>query len=418
MRIISKLLSGSRMKLVISSIGVLALLVFSGIVLFEATKAEVVITDNGESQTVTTHQDTVEGLLNEVGIAVGEHDDVSQPMNAEIKDGMSISYKTAKKVIVTVDGEKQEYYTTTGTVEAFLSDQDLSFAAHDEVSHESTQAIEDGLHIEVTKAYEVTINDGLRKRATWATGGTVEDLLNSNDIRFNKQLDEIKPAINEYVTDDTVITIVHVEKATDEVTEKLAFDTVKREDSSLLKGKEKVIAEGEEGTVIKKFEVTKKNGEEVDRELVHKNVKKESKNRVVAIGTKEVQQEPEPELVQLSSTKQNTEKTTKQRTKPSSSNSDGKVLYMTSSAYTATCSGCSGHTATGINLKANPNIKVIAVDPNVIPLGTKVWVEGYGEAVAGDTGGSIVGNRIDVHVPSKAAAYKWGRRTVKVKVLH
>ena len=47
---------------------------------------------------------------------------------------------------------------------------------------------------------------------------------------------------------------------------------------------------------------------------------------------------------------------------------------------------------TGINLRANPNLKVIAVDPSVIPLGSKVWVEGYGYAVAGDTGGAIKGN--------------------------
>ena len=64
---------------------------------------------------------------------------------------------------------------------------------------------------------------------------------------------------------------------------------------------------------------------------------------------------------------------------------------MTATAYTAYCNGCSGITTTGINLRANPNLKVIAVDPSVIPLGSKVWVEGYGYAVAGDTGGAIKG---------------------------
>ena len=57
-------------------------------------------------------------------------------------------------------------------------------------------------------------------------------------------------------------------------------------------------------------------------------------------------------------------------------------------------------TAMGHDLTANPNMKVIAVDPKVIPLGSKVWVEGYGEAIAGDTGGAIKGNRIDVLVGS------------------
>ena len=94
-----------------------------------------------------------------------------------------------------------------------------------------------------------------------------------------------------------------------------------------------------------------------------------------------------------------------------------KELTMTSTAYTASCAGCSGITATGINLKTNPNQKVISVDPDVIPLGSKVWVEGYGEAIAGDTGGAIKGNKIDIFIPSKQEALNWGRKTVKVKVL-
>lgn len=95
-----------------------------------------------------------------------------------------------------------------------------------------------------------------------------------------------------------------------------------------------------------------------------------------------------------------------------------KEFTMNSTAYTASCAGCSGITATGINLKANPNQKVISVDPNVIPLGSRVWVEGYGEAIAGDTGGAIKGNKIDVFIPSKQDALNWGRKTVKVKILN
>lgn len=97
--------------------------------------------------------------------------------------------------------------------------------------------------------------------------------------------------------------------------------------------------------------------------------------------------------------------------------STAKELTVTSTAYTASCEGCSGITATGIDLIANPQQKVISVDPSVIPLGSKVWVEGYGEAIAGDTGGSIKGNKIDIFIPSKQEAINWGKKTVKVKIL-
>ncbi|MFC4355724.1 3D domain-containing protein [Chryseomicrobium palamuruense] len=92
-------------------------------------------------------------------------------------------------------------------------------------------------------------------------------------------------------------------------------------------------------------------------------------------------------------------------------------LYVNSTAYTAYCAGCSGITKTGINLRKNPHLKVIAVDPSVIPLGTKVYVEGYGYAIAGDIGSAIKGNKIDVFFPTKSQAYNWGRKKVKIKIL-
>lgn len=103
---------------------------------------------------------------------------------------------------------------------------------------------------------------------------------------------------------------------------------------------------------------------------------------------------------------------------PAASQQSGKEMTVSATAYTAFCAGCSGVTATGIDLRSNPNQKVIAVDPTVIPLGSKVWVEGYGEAIAGDTGGAIKGNKIDVFIPSQGAALDWGRKTVTIKILN
>ncbi|MHC8968657.1 3D domain-containing protein [Priestia aryabhattai] len=102
----------------------------------------------------------------------------------------------------------------------------------------------------------------------------------------------------------------------------------------------------------------------------------------------------------------------------SSQQASGKSMTVEATAYTANCAGCSGTTATGVDLKANPNQKVIAVDPSVIPLGSKVYVEGYGEAVATDTGGAIKGNRIDVFVPSEGDAQQFGRKSVKITVMN
>jgi len=403
---IQKLMLASKMKVVLSSIGVLALVLFSGYVLFEATKSEVVIVDNGEEQVVHTHKNTVGDLFAEAGITIGAHDLLSHDIDASIEDGMNIDYKTAKQVTVTIDGEARVFHTTEETIQEFYKEQELSFSKNDDVSHQHDQAIEDGLKINVKKAYDVAIDDGGEKLTVPTTGGTVEDVLAANEIKLNKD-DKIKPALDKTTTKDTKISIVRVTTETEEVMESVAYETEIKQDSSLLKGKEEVITQGQDGQLVKKFKVTKENGKEVDREPVGEEVKQESTNRVVAVGTKEPVQQTassDSNLVTLSS-------------KSDSAPSGGNTLTVEASAFTATCNGCSGVTATGINLSANPNAKVIAVDPNIIPLGTKVWVEGYGVAVAGDTGGAIKGNRIDIHVPDKAAAYSWGVRTVQIEIM-
>lgn len=93
-----------------------------------------------------------------------------------------------------------------------------------------------------------------------------------------------------------------------------------------------------------------------------------------------------------------------------------KEITVQATAYTASCKNCSGITYTGINLKKNPNVKVISVDPKVIPLGSKVYVPGYGEAIAGDKGSAVKGNKIDVFISNKQQALQWGKKTIKIKV--
>ncbi|PGT81379.1 MULTISPECIES: 3D domain-containing protein [Bacillaceae] len=103
--------------------------------------------------------------------------------------------------------------------------------------------------------------------------------------------------------------------------------------------------------------------------------------------------------------------------KTESNKENSKELTVTATAYTANCEGCSGTTKMGIDLHANPDKKVIAVDPDVIPLGSTVEVEGYGTAIAADTGGAIKGNKIDVFIPSESDALQWGKQQVEVKII-
>ena len=175
--------------------------------------------------------------------------------------------------------------------------------------------------------------------------------------------------------------------------EPVGYAVVTKNDQNLAEGTEKVITDGQEGLIQKTYEVVIENGKEIVRNLLNEITVKEKQDKIVAVGTMALVQQV------------------------SRGEASGKEFIVSSTAYTASCNGCSGVTAIGIDLRANPNAKVIAVDPNIIPLGTKVYVEGYGYAVAGDTGGAIKGYKIDVFIPTTAEAFRWGNRKVKITIL-
>ncbi|MUV38011.1 uncharacterized protein JNUCC1_01819 [Lentibacillus sp. JNUCC-1] len=416
MKNISKLLPAAKLKLVVSGIGVMMLALFAGYMVYESSKAEVTVHANDETQTVNTHADTVSVLLDDIDIAVGEHDYLSHAPEDKVEDGMTIDYETAKEVTLSIDGEDKTYYTTTETIQEFLKEHNIAYNEKDDISLDLDKAVEDGETITIDKAFQVAINDGGKKKNVWTTGGTIKGLLKEEKIDIG-DLDKVKPKLGKKLNEDTTIAITRVEKQSEEVEHNVPFKTETKHDNSLEKGKKKVVSKGNEGKVVKTYEITMENGEEVSRDLVKEDVVQESSNKVIAVGTKE----PKQNLVTLADKKSNHTNTSKTSNASKSSKQEpsngSKTMTMTATAYSAYCNGCSGVTRTGINLKANPNKKVVAVDPNVIPLGTRVWVEGYGIAVAADTGGAIKGNRIDLHVPSQSQAMSFGYKKVKVKIL-
>ncbi len=411
MKFLSKL--GSVQKLVIPIVGIGALIVFATMFMYEVTQATVEISHDGETQTVKTHSSDVAELFEEVGIEVGAHDKLSNRMNDPIQNDMEINIQTATHVIITIDDKEHEFYTTADTIEELFQEEGISFTDRDIVSHDLSQPIEEDLVFVATTADEMTIDDGGEEVTIWSTGESVDDLLANNDITLNEH-DRVLLGNEE--DGEAPISIVRVDKKVKEVEKSIPYKEEEQSDDSLEKGQTKVISEGKEGKLVEKHEITLENGKESDRSVIEEKVLEDSEARIVAIGTKE------PEVVTLAESKPKEKSSSKPKEEPkeetkSSEPSGGKTFTMTATAYTASCNGCSGITATGIDLNANPNMKVIAVDPSVIPLGTKVWVEGYGEAIAGDTGGSITGNRIDIHVPSSSEAHNFGFQTVTVKIL-
>ncbi|MFP3324712.1 ubiquitin-like domain-containing protein [Planococcus sp. SIMBA_160] len=438
------------------AVSIATVLLFAAVLafaIFEGTKNTVTVTANGETEEIRTHAETVGDVLDEQAIEVGKDDFLSHSADTKIEGDTAIEWDQAEQYAVTVDGETHSAWTTENTVAAILEKAEIELTQHDKVSPALDETVDEDTVIDVEKAYEVTIVDGGKDKKVWSTSTTVADFLKQHSIELSK-LDRVEQELDELVLPNSKVEVVRVEKVTDVVEDAVKYAVETKKDSSLLKGSEKLVQKGQNGLVEKTYEVVKENGKEVKRELKEEKVVKEPTQQILAVGTKTVVASVSRGTAtkQAAAPKQATAKKETSPVKQASAKAEtaaapkaavtakapvkakaapqpakkeaaseltgGKEFYVSATAYTASCTGCSGITATGINLKANPGLKVIAVDPSVIPLGSKVWVEGYGNAIAGDTGGAIKGNKIDLFMPNRADALAFGRKQVKVKILN
>ncbi|OIK16739.1 hypothetical protein BIV60_03130 [Bacillus sp. MUM 116] len=390
--LISRSVSKKKWPIVLAS-----LVVFAGtfgFVLFEGSKKTVAMTLNGQERIVKTHADTVREVFDELGLEISSQDYLFPAKNSNLKDNQKIVWKQAKQVTIVKDNEKKTVWTTADTVAGLLKNRNITLKEHDQVLPKPQKSIKDRMKINIQSAFHLTYVDGGKKKQVWSASTTVADFLKQQAIKLNT-LDRVEPSLTATIKKNDEIHVIRVEKVTDVVEEPVHFAVITKKDESLANGKEKTVREGQKGLVSREFEVFYENGKEVSRELIREQKLKEKQDKIVAVGTKELD-------LQVSR----------------GENETGQEFYVSTTAYTADCNGCSGRTATGINLRANPNVKVVAVDPSIIPLGTKVFVEGYGYAVAADTGGAIKGYKIDLFFPSRTQAYSWGVRKVKIKVLN
>lgn len=397
-QLISKFLIGK--KLLLSIMALVVMIVALLFAIHETTKATVTIVIGGEEQVIATHAKTVGEMMSEHDWTVNDHDKVVPALDSKISGNMIVNWTKAKKVIVKNNDTESEIWTTATEVSELLTELNITVGEHDLIKPSLQSEIKPEMNVTYETAFLVRLNSDGEQHEVWTTSTTVADFLEKESISLG-ELDRVEPAQDERIANETEVSVIRVEKVTDVVEEEVAFATVTRQDKSLERGKEEVLEQGSKGLVKKHYEVVLENGKEVSRNLVKTDTVKESSDRIVAVGTRQVA------------------KTVSRSQSPVSTSdpSDGKTLTVTATAYTADCSGCSGVTSTGINLKNNRSQKVIAVDPDVIPLGSRVHVEGYGTAIAGDTGSAIQGNRIDVHVPTKADASRWGRKQVTITIL-
>ncbi|ECQ6576612.1 DUF348 domain-containing protein [Listeria monocytogenes] len=396
----SNVAQSSKWKLPIMIAGFVIVVALVFYFVFEGTKNDITIVNAGEKIESRTHAKTVSEALDEAGIKVSERDEIAPGKNAEIKDGMEIKYLPARQITINDNGTKKDVWSTKTNVADLLKDENITTRPQDVLNVALDTKLKDGLKVNIDRAMQLSLQNGTKKDTVWTTKTKVSDLLAEKNIKLDQD-DRVSPAKDSNLKEKMTVEVTYVNSKAEKKNEQVKFETVYKEDDSLNKGVEKVVQEGKNGEKVVEYKVTFENGKEKKRDVIKENVTSNKTDKVVVRGTKE-----KVVATQVSTSSASSSSS-------SAPSSGGKTYRMESTAYSG-----GGITAYGINLSANPGLKVIAVDPRVIPLGSKVWVEGYGEAIAGDTGGVIKGNIVDVYFPNESQCYSWGRRMVTVKVLN
>ncbi|MDO5726011.1 MAG: 3D domain-containing protein [Tissierellia bacterium] len=302
----------------------------------------------------------------------------------------------SREIVLNIDGEEEIFHTTAATVEDFFAEQEIEIKEGSFIEPALDAEIEAAMEIvlKLPKSYTIIENKETKSVSTPHT--VVDDILKVAEIKLG-EMDYTYPARFEEVEPDTEIKVYRVvEKVVEEI-EEIPFETEEVENEEMYQGKTKVVQEGEVGTKKKVIKNVYLNDHLVSTVVLEYLTTKEPVNKIVEIGTK-VAQGLEGKSIK-------------------------KVIEMKATAYDASAESngkWAGITALGTKLRPG----VVAVDPKVIPLGTKLYIEStdgwpdYGFAVAEDTGGAIKGNRIDLFFQSRNTVYKFGRRNVIVHVLN
>lgn len=303
---------------------------------------------------------------------------------------MSVMIIKRNEVRVFVDGTEAAHFET-------LSDDSAIWLEKSGVEvFEKDVVTTEGNNIYIDRAVYVTVKVDGQEISFKNEKATVKDIIVANGIEIGDS-DIVTPARFTMIEENTTIVIERVSKKTITETETIKYKTKKVNDSSLYEGQTEVKTKGENGKKEYTYNVTYTDGKETSRELVSTEVVKEAVTEVIHVGTK---------IKSSFKASKNAPKTYK------------KVLTMRASAYTYGNDG-GNYTCLGQLTRRG----TVAVDPNVIPLGTKLYIEStdgkyiYGEAVAGDTGGAIKGNKIDLFVESARECRAFGRRDVVVYIL-
>jgi uncharacterized protein YabE (DUF348 family) len=319
--------------------------------------------------------------------------------------GAVIDVQTKRITLVMVDAftdteKTRELTTRQNLVGEFLEENNVEIGEFDKVSMLYEDELYDEARIIVRKGRKFTLNIDGNIEIITTTKKSIREAFEEAGVSVS-QADIVEPNLDSEVIHGMEVDVFRIaySKITEDV--EIPFTAKEVSDHTLEKGKTRIKTKGQNGLKRIVYSVTTKDGIETNRSIISETVVRNPVQQVVAVGTK-AKAAGKKSVV----------------TNAGKALNYSKKLTVTATAYTA---AAGKKTASGKVAQYG----VVAVDPKVIPMGTKLYIEStddgkswqYGYCVAGDTGGAIKGNKVDLYFASRNECLQFGRRSAIVYVL-
>lgn len=298
-------------------------------------------------------------------------------------------------VLVVLEDQEQsiEFWTKKRLLGTALAEEGITVGSDDRVSMELDTPLKGLKEVRVTirRAVPIQLIVGGAPHEVKSAVDTVGDLLAQQEITLGAK-DTVTPESTAALVSGMEVKVVRRTEETAVSQVEIPYELVRRDDRTMTVGQIKELQEGAPGLMEVREIIYREDGQELAREVVEETVLQEAVPQIVAYGTLGVVSRGGTEYRFT------------------------REVVMEATGYTAgpeSNPNGNGYTYTGMKAVRG----VVAVDPRVIPLYTRVYVEGYGPAIAADIGGAIKGNKIDLCFDTVQEALQWGRRPAKVYIL-
>ena len=308
---------------------------------------------------------------------------------------MSVIYLNIKTITVLVDGNETKVITFKSSLEKALAEKEIVVGPKDKIEPALDSKVINKSTVTIKRAVNVKVAVDNKEIDVLSAEENIDTMLKAEGVALG-ELDKLSLEKQTKLTEGMNIDIVRVEIKELSETEAIAFNTIVKSNSSISNTQRKVTQEGKEGQKKTSFSVTYENGKEVLRKIVSEVVAKKPIEKIIVQGT--------------------------YPTMPISRGGDAvpfsKVIKVKSTAYSPTGGRTTAYTASGRKAVRDPEgYSTIAVDTSLIPYGTKLFIQGYGFAIAADCGSAIKGNFIDVFFNTKREALNWAVKYVNMYIL-